>query len=366
MSGGDGAEAGGLRPGWILGPRADALIFTGPILLAGVLIGHAWSRGALHADMPPWMFALLIVACDVAHVYATAFRVYLDPERFRARRGLYLGVPLAVFVGGLLLYSAGADVFWRALAYLAVWHFVRQQWGWVSYARAQAGEGDVDRRLDQAVIYAVTLYPVLFWHAHLPRAFHWFVEGDFAAVPAVVATVGAVVHWAIVSAFVLRQVQRAGTGLGVNLAKLQIVVTTWVAWYGGIVVLDSDVAFTALNVLSHGVPYLAVVWTVERRHTRATGSSLARLFTPALIVPLLALLVLVGYVEEWLWDGLVWRDHAGLFPLQPEEAAPAAVLAILVPLLALPQATHYVLDGWLWKRRAHRELDGLFGRPEGG
>jgi hypothetical protein len=32
------------------------------------------------------------------------------------------------------------------------------------------------------------------------------------------------------------------------------------------------------------------------------------------------------------------------------------LLALLVPLLALPQATHYVLDGWIWRRRDHPEL----------
>lgn len=350
-----------LRPGWILGPRADAAVFTGPVLGAAALVLWAWSRGVLHADMPPWMFVLLVVACDVAHVYATAFRVYLDPARFRQRPGLYLGVPLLVFVGGVLLYSAGAAVFWRALAYLAVWHFVRQQWGWVAYTRARAGEGAVDRRLDRATIHAVTLYPLLHWHTHLPRSFHWFVEGDFAALPAALAAGGAVVHWAVVAVFLARQLQHHRSGRGVNLAKLQVVATTWVAWYGGIVVLDSDIAFTAFNVLSHGVPYLAVVWTVERRHAAAGPTPLGRLFTPAMALPLLLLLVAVGYGEEWLWDGLVWRDHGVLFPSLTEGPAPAAALALLVPLLAVPQATHYVLDGWLWRRRAHRDLDGLFG-----
>jgi hypothetical protein len=32
------------------------------------------------------------------------------------------------------------------------------------------------------------------------------------------------------------------------------------------------------------------------------------------------------------------------------------VLALLVPLLALPQATHYVLDGMLWRRGDTRRL----------
>ena len=90
-------EQTALRPGWILGRRADVAIFTGPILVALGLIAYADSRGVLHAEMPPWMFALLVVACDVGHVYATAFRVYLDPKRFKRRPGLFVGVPLACF-----------------------------------------------------------------------------------------------------------------------------------------------------------------------------------------------------------------------------------------------------------------------------
>jgi hypothetical protein len=32
--------------------------------------------------------------------------------------------------------------------------------------------------------------------------------------------------------------------------------------------------------------------------------------------------------------------------------AEPALLMWLVPLLALPQSTHYVLDGFIWRRRA--------------
>ncbi len=150
-----------LRAGWILGPLGDVLIFTGPVVVALGLIAWAWSKGTLHKDMPPWMFAALVIACDVAHVYATAFRVYLDPERFRQRPGLYLGVPIGCFAAGVVAYGFSAAFFWRVLAYLAVWHFIRQQWGWVAYARAKAGEGAVDRRLDQLTIYAATVYPLI-------------------------------------------------------------------------------------------------------------------------------------------------------------------------------------------------------------
>ena len=41
------------------------------------------------------------------------------------------------FVVAVALYSAGSIVFWRALAYLAVFHFVRQQYGWVALYRGR-------------------------------------------------------------------------------------------------------------------------------------------------------------------------------------------------------------------------------------
>ncbi|UCJ07051.1 hypothetical protein KTO58_25850 [Chitinophaga pendula] len=34
-----------------------------------------------------------------------------------------------------------------------------------------------------------------------------------------------------------------------------------------------------------------------------------------------------------------------------EPVAGEAWLAVVVPLLALPQLTHYILDGFIWKKR---------------
>ena len=33
---------------------------------------------------------------------------------------------------------------------------------------------------------------------------------------------------------------------------------------------------------------------------------------------------------------------------------------VIVPLLAVPQFTHYVLDGFVWKRRTNPELASMF------
>ena len=67
----------------------------------------------------------------------------------------------------------------------------------------------------------------------------------------------------------------------------------------------------------------------------------------------IGLLILFAYVEEGLWDALVWRDHPEFFELfssLPQQTH-ATLLSIIVPLLSLPQVTHYVLDAFIWKVR---------------
>ena len=344
-----------LQNGWIFGPRADLAAFGGPILAAGALIALAAARGTLHAPLPPWAFALLIVACDVAHVWATSFRVYLDSEELRRHLVLYLSVPLLAFAGGVALYAHSSALFWRALAYLAAFHFVRQQWGWIAFSRARAGEGQRGRRLDALLIYALTVLPLVWWHARLPRAFAWFQEGDFVRLPAAYGTLALFLHWTIVGALLVRELARLSRGESINGAKAFLFATTWCAWYGAIVLLDSDLAFTALNVLAHGVPYLVLVWRVERERRGAASGFLGHLFRPERIWLFVVLLVMVGYAEEWLWDRALWHEHGMLFP-GPALEAVGPWLVLLVPLLALPQTTHYLLDAWIWRRARHAEL----------
>ena len=86
---------------------------------------------------------------------------------------------------GALLYATHPLFFWSALAYVAVFHFVRQQYGFVMiYSRHEKHLPKFCTRLDKAVIYAATIYPLIYWHTHLPREFSWFVEGDFLTLSA--------------------------------------------------------------------------------------------------------------------------------------------------------------------------------------
>lgn len=340
------------RNGWILSARGDAVVFVGPLLAAGLLTAIAAIAGHLDAEVPAWGFLLLVVGCDVAHVYATLFRTYLDPAERRRRSGLLTAVPLGVLAAGVLLYTDSPLTFWRALAYVAAFHFVRQPWGWMSYAARRAGETSrLDRRLDALAIHAATLYPLVWWHGHLPRRFAWFVDGDFAAgLPSAAVRLALVLHVAALAAWVLRQATLLATGRPVNLAKWLVLGSTWLAWTAGIVWIDGDLVFTATNVLAHGVPYTAVVHRWGRVRFAGVPGAVASLFRPRRMLAFLGVLVAIAFVEEALWDGLVWHEHAAIFRL-PAVSVPDAGLAFLVPLLAVPQGTHYVLDAFLWRTR---------------
>jgi hypothetical protein len=347
-------EAAVISP-WLFGRRADLFLFGGSTALALLFLGLGHATGLLDGDAPPWLFLVAVVGVDVAHVWATGWRVLADGRAARARLALYLGVPLAAWAAGVVAYSVSALFFWRVLAYLAVFHFVRQQYGWVALYRRKNGEGKDGRLLDAAAIYGATLTPLLFWHAHLPRRFQWFLRGDFVnGLPEGVSRVAFVLYAGIFAAWVVKEVAAARAGRPVSWGKALIVLSTAATWFLGIVVFDSDYAFTVTNIFVHGIPYMGLVWFTSKSRARARreagdAPSLSDRMTPKLVFFLVPLL-LVAFAEEWGWDRLIWHDHAVLFP-GPALDPGALLLVLIVPLLALPQATHYVLDAFLWKVR---------------
>jgi hypothetical protein len=337
---------------WLFSRSVDLAAFLGSAAAALALVGVGWHLGLLHSETPQWTWIAGVLLVDVAHVYATAFRVYFDPAEIGRRPWLYLLTPLLAFAAGRVLYSAGADVFWRTLAYLAVFHFVRQQYGWVALYRAKCGErGRLGWWIDAAAIYLATLYPLAWWHAHLPRAFWWFRAGDFAEAPQLLAEALRPIYWTALALYAARSLARGLRHGFWNPGKDVVVATTAACWYLGIVALDSDFAFTVTNVLIHGVPYFVLIyWHRWERPQNADLRSSARLRHAVMFA---ATVWALAYAEELLWDRGVWHERAWLFG--PAWSA-GDWEGFLVPLLAVPQVTHYVLDGFLWRRRGNPRL----------
>ena len=325
------------RSPWIVSARFDLAAFTLPCLLALAFGAIATWTGIAGpgGQAPAWAWVLLVLGVDVAHVHGTTVRTYLDPFELRRRPALYAIAPTLGLLGGIAAYAIAPMLFWRLLAYLAVFHFVRQQVGWMRLYGRRAGEhAALDRRLDEATIYIATLYPLVAWHARLgaaPDAIDWFVPGDFiAGVPSVAAAIARALWAGLLLAFAARQVERAARGAPIAWGKILLVATTAATWWAGIVWWKNDLAFTATNVIAHGVPYMAISYRVGAPRAQGLPASPVAPLFMRLHKYVLALVAL-AYAEEWLWDRAVWNDHPRVFPGPLWQ--PGGWLVVLVPLL---------------------------------
>jgi hypothetical protein len=342
------------------------LAFGGSALLALAMLPLGAALGILHDDTPGWTWVAAILLIDVAHVYATGFRVYFDGSELRRRPWLYALTPLLAFLMGSAIYSENIAVFWSLLAYLAVFHFVRQQYGWVALYRAREGDDEATGWwIDASAIYLATIYPLVYWHTHLPRNFAWFNAGDFLSLPPIVAIILQPIYWISLAIYAARSLHRGWTQARWNPGKDLVLITTAVCWYVGIISLNSDYAFTVTNVIIHGVPYMVLIyWYRWHRPNSESGSSPPSASRWSSTIGRLSLFLgaiwMFAYAEELLWDIGLWHEHSWLFGWASMTSDPQTIDQgwllsndlILAPLLAVPQITHYVLDGFIWRRNA--------------
>jgi hypothetical protein len=334
---------------WLFSAPIDLSVFLGSAIVSLLLLWVGAKAGVLYDDSPDWAWIGAVLLIDVAHVHSTWYRVYFDTEELKRRPYLYALVPLIGYVVGVALYSESALTFWRVLAYVAVFHFVRQQYGWVALYRAKLDEKDFfGKWIDTSAIYLATVYPLIYWHANLPRNFAWFVPNDFASLPSIIVNILTPVYWTVMFVYLARSLYRWLIKREGNPGKDIVVGTTAVCWYVGIVVFNSDYAFTVTNVIIHGVPYFALVYWYSKTR-RDTSNKPYRFFTSNIIAFLL-LLWLIAYIEEFFWHRGVWHEREWLFG---ESWDWTNLKTFLVPLLALPQLTHYVLDGFIWRRKSN-------------
>ena len=350
---------------WIGSARFDGGFILAPAIMvtALVLVFHRQIESV--REMPPWLWLWLVVGVDVSHVYGTIFRTYLDKGEFQQRQALYVLTPLLAWVAGCFLYSLDGLFFWRFLAYLAVFHFIRQQYGFMMmYARQERDAPPYFRRIDKAIIYMATIYPLVYWHCHA-RAFEWFIKDDFVTLNApLLDSSAAAIYLGLLLAYAMKEIafwKRTGT---FNIPKNLLLVGTALSWFVGIVAFDNDLAFTATNILAHGVPYLALIWLYGHNQTAINGERnttyrwpwIGKLFSWKTVPCYLATLGVLAFLEEGLWDGLVWREHGNLFGFSSllPAISDTHTLTWLIPLLTLPQATHYLLDAFIWRLHAER------------
>ncbi len=339
---------------WLGKPAIDILFILLPpfVSLLFIVLFPALFRN--NKEMPDHWWVVLILLVDVAHVYSTLYRTYFDKTTYKQQRTLLYLIPALGFVAGVLLYTAGSMIFWSILAYLAVYHFVRQQYGFMRLYSRKEQVPLWMKRVDKLTIYSATIYPLLYWHLGNGRNFNWFVEGDFLHAEARgLLNIITIVYFLLVALYLIKEIYLIVISGTVNAPRIAVIAGTLLSWYFGIVYFNGDMAFTLLNVVSHGVPYMALVWIYGKKQQEQAinGRNLRLFFGRYGILLFLGLIFLLAYIEEGFWDMAVWKERREVFHVFHLTSLTLSdtALAVIVPLLALPQITHYVIDGFIWK-----------------
>lgn len=351
---------------WIYSPKFDLSAIIGPPVAITLVVLIWGNQIAMLNETPLWLWVVLVLGIDVAHVYSSLFRTYFDKEEFAKRRQLYIIVPILVWGVGIALYALfGYVIFWAAVAYFAIYHFVRQQYGFLMLYRRGEPTGDWSYRVDQAAIYLATIYPLVYWHTY-PRNFQWFSDFEVLHIPTIwPEVICRFIYIAVLLTFAAKEIYRWIKSGEFNAGKSLLLFATAAAWFTGIILFNGDLTFTLINIISHGIPYMALVWIYQyRKKTKAQPqpSPFLKFFQLKYVPLYILILMLFAYFEEGIWDWFVWSEHANLFG-SVHWSLPTAALAILVPLLTMPQVTHYVLDAYIWRvnKKGKEEVRAVIG-----
>jgi hypothetical protein len=340
---------------WLHSPVIDGVFILSPPFIALLLVICFPAQFQASSAIPVYYWLFLVVFIDVAHVYSTLYRTYFTLGAYKKNTFLIV-VPIACYIVGVLLHSYDGMLFWRILAYLAVFHFIRQQYGFMRLYSRQEGSNYWYRLIDKLAIYTATIYPLFYWHFEGNRNFSWFVDNDILSYHSpVLLSIGLGCYLFIITAYVIKESIYVLKTKYFNRPRNLLIAGTFLSWYFGIVYFNGDLAFTTLNVISHGIPYMALIWIFEKKKqgkTTGKGSLIIKYTFSKYggVVFFVFLLAFLAYVEEGLWDGMIWKEHGSVFSLFSglPKIGNEQILSLLIPLLALPQSTHYVLDGFIW------------------
>jgi len=329
---------------WLANPTLEYALILAPSILPVALVLVFQNYFTSHAVSTAW-WIVLVLCVDVSHVYSTLFRLYWDRATFNTYKHLLVVIPVSAFIVALVIHLYDAMLFWRLLAYIAVYHFVRQQYGFMRLYARKESSGMWHKRIDAMAIYAATLYPLLYWHITGTDHIAWFVKGDFISLSlAAFMPLLTGVYYGIILIYISKETYITLKERFFNIPKNLIVTGTFLSWYVGIVAFQGDLIFTLLNVVAHGIPYMALVWIYGSKKASSKFS-----FGIKGVAIFISVLFLLAYAEENLWDNFVWNDHPEIFLTLSATIDNPTVLSVLVALLVLPQVTHYVLDGFIWK-----------------
>jgi hypothetical protein len=327
---------------WIISGRDDLIWFIGSV---------ATSYALLFLYVSGWvpllpMMAAWAVLIDGPHVFGTLSRTYFDRSEWRSRKRLLLGSLLFFAVGPALLLAGYGFEFLFAAAVWAYYHLIKQHYGFmVLYKKKNRDLARTDNALDRVLLLLAFTYPFLAYIAHDQDA----MTHVPAPLKSGMNTLALIVLAATITVFIawtIRQVQRAVTGLPLNVPKYLLLAAAipmhWVVLLTPMAY--KTIAIVAILTIYHNIQYHRLIWFHNKKYS--AGEDAKQRYGAAAFINR----NMIYYAAFALLFGLIYqgpRQYVLGYELQTK--APW-VLMVGAFLWGVP-FNHYYLDSKIWRVR---------------
>lgn len=319
----------------------------------------------LEWNNPLWFFVFTILI-DVAHVWGTIFRGYLRSEFTPGQKKILIFAPIVAFLSLFLvthIQITGQEWYFMGvvlLAYMAVFHFIKQQIGFILLYRTREEIpqklANFHRIFDIIIGYLITLGPFIFWLMHYgEKNINWFIDGEYIFLANFLTNTSLywIVTFAIILIYILAQILFIFAGARINLLKYIYILGTAFIWYAGMVFYDNMIIFGVGNMLLHGINYYGIV-TASTFSNREKLPKILKKFSRSLVSVFMMVaffLISFAFIETFLFEKLIWQEQIsifgdfGFFTIENK-----TLLIAIFSLLGSIQLTHYILDRYIWKK----------------
>ena len=304
---------------------------------------------------------IALMIFDVPHVWGTMYKTYLDPEIMKKHKKTLILVPLSIFI--VISFIVFSDLslkllFWL-LALYAVYHFIKQQvWFVMLYSSKEKKSKKIYKQLDLYAVWLITLTPMLYWWANLDtRNYNWFSEYEFLKLPDNLFPLTWYLLILFFIVYIAIQIKRIFIEKeDVNYYKYLYLLWTFFVWFYGIVWTNNMLIFWLWNMLLHWWNFLGITYITTMNKKDTIKNKFVLFFLNHWYLVFILPLVLVGILEQISWSFMTFTDKNVYSVLLWNEiyeymkSLNNIIFWIIVIILTMPQTTHYVLDGIIWRK----------------
>ncbi len=319
-----------LDSGWIFGKKLDLVFFVGMLCILFIIQKYLSIENSglyLGSSLAFTANFLYLSFLDVPHAVASFYQVY-KPNNRKNFQMLQLLIPIIIVALIFPFVLLSKSLAYSIVTYFNIFHFIRQQYGWIRFSQNKSNLQltAVQSFFDKLIIYVLTLVPVIMLHVGAQsqkQTTDWMFENDLFIISSQSTYIFLdIFFWFIVLSYTAFQIKLIYYGLRYPLGKLVILISTGLAWYGGLICLQNSEQTLMLDGL-HVVPYIVLVYLFNRNKGKALY------YIPLLSVGLAWALLFLHYDKS---------DSIGA----------AVVISVLISVAI----SHYVFDGFVWKTKS--------------